>query len=341
MSSRIHSNHNPQTTQHTEADLEHAHGQQAHVHQGQVSQLVGQRIRLRNKLQHNKALAAAFYRNKRFALMHHKPASASGQKLMRQLGQRPRPGGAAKPHGKQAERTRHEEVPHERNPQQGDSQGGHEHGHEHGHDKQEQGRQNQGQGQRQGQGQGQGQQSGQNQQRRDEQREQNKRGATTSSFKIRKASRAARAAPALPATLQTMAQRQQASPAMPQALLASYTHTVVQLTSRSKMELGPLLAPLLVLSATGPMVRKRQLARLATQRNAALAQQAAIPGKGTGSAELLGHTLDLTQARRLAGIEYGEGGQSLAMVRQHLLDASGDGTAAAPAAPKFPTPDAS
>jgi hypothetical protein len=138
-----------------------------------------------------------------------------------------------------------------------------------------------------------------------------------------------------------MAQRQLASPAMPQALLADYTRTVVQLTSRSKMELGPLLAPLLILSATGPMVGKRQLARLATQRNAVLAQQAALPGKGTGSGDLLGHTLDLTQARRVASVEYGDAEQSLAMVRQHLLDASGDGATAAPVSPVFPPPNVS
>ncbi|MGF6612969.1 hypothetical protein OKW45_007957 [Paraburkholderia sp. WSM4175] len=174
MSTRIHGGQQPHVDQQAhDAKTGHAHVQQTHAHQGQVSHLVMQRKLRANKIQHNKALMAAFYRNKRFAESHGKDPSAAGQKLLRQLGTRPRPGAAGKPRDKATGRERPEDGAHEsgqrheNDPNQDREQKhgrDHEHEHEHGQDQrgQKDGQQRDGQQRQQGQQQGRhGQQQGQ------------------------------------------------------------------------------------------------------------------------------------------------------------------------------------
>lgn len=114
MSTRIHGGQHPHLDgQLHDAQAAHTHAQQTHAHQGQVSHVVMQRKLRANKIQHNKAQLAAFYRNKRFAAAHGKDASATGQKLLRQLGTRPRPGAAGKPRDKAGARERPEDGLHD------------------------------------------------------------------------------------------------------------------------------------------------------------------------------------------------------------------------------------
>lgn len=320
-------------------------------HTGQMTQARGftgvkvQHTKMqRARLQHNKMLAAAFYRGKRFAEGMHKPPPPSAQKLMRQLGQRPRPAGSAKAQGKDASaherpddphalEPRHEhehEHPHERerkheqgqqqkhgqqqkrerDQQHGDGQQQHRNGHGHDRDSNPQGEE-QGQPQqhapRDGQPQRDGRQSGEG---RDKPRK----------FAIGKAGRAKAAARSQPlaATMQLLATQRLGAPDLPAELAAACAKEVLRLAAQ--IELGPLLAVPMLLAMRSPMALRRNAARLHAHRHAALMQSAATPGKATAVAGLLGVSLDNTLARQRAGIEYAYDDQSIAAVKQRILD---------------------
>ncbi|MET3553177.1 helicase [Burkholderia sp. 567] len=345
MNSPIRNNHG-----HHAADL----AQQAQAgaeHMGQLTQARGftgvkvQHTKMqRARMQHNKMLAAAFYRGKRFAEGMHKPPPPSAQKLMRQLGQRPRPAGSAKAQGKEASarerpdgqhalEPRHEhEHPHERereheqgrqqkqgqqqkrerDQQHGDGQQQHRNGHGHDHGSNPQGEEH-GQGQpqqnapRDGQPRRDGRQSGEG---RDKPRK----------FAIGKAGRAKAAARSQPlaATMQLLARQRLGAPDLPAELAAACTKEVLRLAAQ--IELGPLLAVPMLLAMRSPMALRRNAARLHAHRHAALMQSAATPGKAAAVAGLLGVSLDNTLARQSAGIEYSYDDQSIAAVKQRILD---------------------
>ncbi len=345
MNSPIRNNHG-----HHAADL----AQQAQAgaeHMGQLTQARGftgvkvQHTKMqRARMQHNKMLAAAFYRGKRFAEGMHKPPPPSAQKLMRQLGQRPRPAGSAKAQGKEASarerpdgqhalEPRHEhEHPHERerehdqgrqqkqgqqqkrerDQQHGDGQQQHRNGHGHDRGSNRQGEEH-GQGQpqqnapRDGQPRRDGRQSGEG---RDKPRK----------FAIGKAGRAKAAARSQPlaATMQLLAKQRLGAPDLPAELAAACTKEVLRLAAQ--IELGPLLAVPMLLAMRSPMALRRNAARLHAHRHAALMQSAATPGKAAAVAGLLGVSLDNTLARQSAGIEYSYDDQSIAAVKQRILD---------------------
>jgi len=318
-------------------------------HMGQMTQARGftgvkvQHTKMqRARMQHNKMLAAAFYRGKRFAEGLHKPPPPSVQKLMRQLGQRPRPAGSAKAQGKEASaherpddqhalEPRHEhEHPHERerkheqgqqqkhgqqqkrerDQQHGDGQQQHRNGHGHDRGSNQQG-EDQGQPQqsapRDGQPRRDGRQSGEG---RDKPRK----------FAIGKAGRAKAAARSQPlaATMQLLAAQKLGAPDLPAELAAACAKEVLRLAAQ--IELGPLLAVPMLLAMRSPMALRRNAARLHAHRDAALMQSAATPGKAAAVAGLLGVSLDNTLARQSAGIEYAYDDQSIAAVKQRILD---------------------
>ncbi|MDN7697018.1 helicase [Burkholderia sp. AU44665] len=296
----------------------------------------------RARMQHNKMLAAAFYRGKRFAEGLHKPPPPSAQKLMRQLGQRPRPAGSAKAQGKEASaherpddqhalEPRHEhEHPHERerkheqgqqqkhgqqqkrerDQQHGDGQQQHRNGHGHDRGSNQQGEEHgqpQQSGPRDGQPRRDGRQSGEG---RDKPRK----------FAIGKAGRAKAAARSQPlaATMQLLAAQKLGAPDLPAELAAACAKEVLRLAAQ--IELGPLLAVPMLLAMRSPMALRRNAARLHAHRDAALMQGAATPGKAAAVAGLLGVSLDNTLARQRAGIEYTYDDQSIAAVKQRILD---------------------
>ncbi|MDF3099606.1 helicase [Burkholderia semiarida] len=343
MNSPIRNNHG-----HHAADL----AQQAQAgaeHMGQMTQARGftgvkvQHTKMqRARMQHNKMLAAAFYRGKRFAEGLHKPPPPSAQKLMRQLGQRPRPAGSAKAQGKEASaherpddqhalEPRHEhEHPHERerkheqgqqqkhgqqqkrerDQQHGDGQQQHRNGHGHDRGSNPQGEEHgqpQQSGPRDGQPRRDGRQSGEG---RDKPRK----------FAIGKAGRAKAAARSQPlaATMQLLATQKLGAPDLPAELAAACAKEVLRLAAQ--IELGPLLAVPMLLAMRSPMALRRNAARLHAHRDAALMQGAAAPGKAAAVAGLLGVSLDNTLARQRAGIEYTYDDQSIAAVKQRILD---------------------
>ena len=341
-----HGHHAADLVQQTQAGAEHM---------GQLTQARGftgvkvQHTKMqRARMQHNKMLAAAFYRGKRFAEGMHKPPPPSAQKLMRQLGQRPRPAGSAKAQGKEASaherpdgqhalEPRHEhehEHPHERereheqgrqqkhgqqqkrerDQQHGDGQQQHRNGH--GHD-----RGSNPHGEEQGQGQGQPQQSAprDGQPRRDG-RQSGEGRDKPRKFAIGKAGRAKAAARSQPlaATMQLLARQRLGAPDLPAELAAACAKEVLRLAAQ--IELGPLLAVPMLLAMRSPMALRRNAARLHAHRHAALMQSAATPGKATAVAGLLGVSLDNTLARQSAGIEYSYDDQSIAAVKQRILD---------------------
>jgi hypothetical protein len=357
--------HNPG---HHAADL--AHDAQAGAeHIGEMAQGRGlMRVKVqhtkmqRARMLHNKMLAAAFYRGKRFAEGNHKPPPPSAQKLMRQLGQRPRPAPSAKGHGKDAAvREPREDAPHgpeqkheheherkreqeqqkhgqqqKREHDQGQDRQGHgrEHDqgqsrqHEHGHDQGQQG-QERGQSQQGSPRDGQPKRDG-----RDSQEGREGRREEPRKFAIGKTGRAKAAARKQPlsAAMQVIARNKLGSPDLPAELAAACTKEVMRLTSQ--IELGPLLAVPLLLSMASPMVLKRNATRLHAHRNAVLMQNAATPGKAAATANLIGVSLDNTLARQGAGIEYSYEDQSIAAVKQRILDA----LAALPATSAKPAP---
>lgn len=298
-----HQNHHAEQAAHeAQTGAEHA-GQASHTH------TVMQRTKmLRAKLQHNKQ-AAAFFRNKRFATSNHKPPSPSAQKLLRQFGQRPAPKGRGGKDGQGRGKDgqgRREDDPHDKR----EHEQGQGHGHDHPHDQKD--------GQQHGQGNGNeqnGQGSGQPQQHAP--RDGQKRREKPAKFAIKKVKAALKTAPSN--RLQQVAEQHRESPDQPRALAAAYTKAVLHFTSQ--IELGPLLAPLLVLGSASRMVLKREPARLHAQRNGALVRLGAAAGKTAAAAGLIGQSLDLTLARQRFGIEYSDDDQSLAMVKQRLLDA--------------------
>jgi hypothetical protein len=316
-------------------------------HMGQMTQARGfagvkvQHTKMqRARMQHNKMLAAAFYRGKRFAEGMHKPPPPSAQKLMRQLGQRPRPAGSAKAQGKEASAHERPDGQHALDP-------GHEHEHPHEHERKHE----QGQQQKHGQQQkrerdqqhgdaqqqhrnGHGHDRGSNQQR-DEQGQQSaprdgqpRRDGRQSGegrdkprkFAIGKAGRAKAAARSQPlaATMQLLATQKLGAPDLPAELAAACAKEVLRLAAQ--IELGPLLAVPMLLAMRSPMALRRNAARLHAHRHAALMQSAATPGKAAAVAGLLGVSLDNTLARQRAGVEYSYDDQSIAAVKQRILD---------------------
>ncbi|HEV3104147.1 MAG TPA: helicase [Trinickia sp.] len=269
-----------------------------------------QGVKLHSKFQHIKAQKAAFWRNKRFAAAHHKPPSASAQKLLRQLGQRPQPGQFAKSRGKDAAKERpkheheHEDGAHEQKHQhENEHEQKHQHEHEHGqgqsHDDQH--------GDGRGQSQQQAPRDGQQRERREKQ--------AKFAIKIVKTKRSV----AAPADLQAIAEQHLGSPDQRKVLAAAYARAVVRLSMKS--ELGPLLAPMLLLNMTSPAVLKRNLARLRAHSTSTLALGTLVAGKEAVTAGLVGHSLDMTLARQRFGIAYTDDDQSLAMVKERLIDA--------------------
>ncbi|MET3624748.1 helicase [Burkholderia ambifaria] len=296
----------------------------------------------RARMQHNKMLAAAFYRGKRFAEGMHKPPPPSAQKLMRQLGQRPRPAGSAKAQGKEASARERPDGQHVLEPR-------HEHEHEHPHERErehEQGRQQKhGQQQKRDQQHGDGQQQHRNghghdrgsnphgeeqgqpqqnaprdgQPRRDG-RQSGEGRDKPRKFAIGKAGRAKAAARSQPlaATMQLLARQRLGAPDLPAELAAACAKEVLRLAAQ--IELGPLLAVPMLLAMRSPMALRRNAARLHAHRHAALMQSAVTPGKAAAVAGLLGVSLDNTLARQSAGIEYSYDDQSIAAVKQRILD---------------------
>jgi len=298
----------------------------------------------RARMQHNKMLAAAFYRGKRFAEGMHKPPPPSAQKLMRQLGQRPRPAGSAKTQGKEASAHERPDDPHALEPR-------HEHEHEHPHERER--KHEQGQQQKHGQQQkrerdqqhGDGQQQHRNGHGHDrgsnqhgEEQGQPQQGAPRDGqprrdgrqsgegrdkprkFAIGKAGRAKAAARSQPlaATMQLLATHKLGAPDLPAELAAACAKEVLRLAAQ--IELGPLLAVPMLLAMRSPMALRRNAARLHAHRHAALMQSVATPGKAAAVAGLLGVSLDNTLARQSAGIEYSYDDQSIAAVKQRILD---------------------
>jgi hypothetical protein len=345
---------------------EHAHratdlardAQAGAEHTGQTMQARGfMRVKVqhtkmqRARMQHNQMLSAAFYRGKRFAEGNRKSAPPSAQKLMRQLGERPRPGSASKARGKEgAARERPElahgaehkreaehdrEHPHEheggqqkkreheREHEQRDQQHRGGHGHEQKHD----GGQSQQNAPRDGQPKREHRDSREEREKREKRDERGK----PRKFAIAKAGKAKAAARRQPldSAMQVLARQRLGTPDLPSELARACTKAVLRLTSR--LELGPLLAVPLLLSMTSPMALRRNAARLAAHRGASLAQQAANPSKAAATAGLIGLSLDNTLARQSAGIQYSDGDQSIAMVKQRILDALAAASTAAPA----------
>ncbi|MCA8031890.1 hypothetical protein LGM46_02765 [Burkholderia arboris] len=105
---------------------------------------------------------------------------------------------------------------------------------------------------------------------------------------------------------------------MPAELAAACAKEVLRLAAQ--IELGPLLAVPMLLAMRSPMALRRNAARLHAHRDAALMQGAATPGKAAAVAGLLGVSLDNTLARQRAGIEYTYDDQSIAAVKQRILD---------------------
>ncbi|OED13568.1 helicase [Burkholderia sp. A2] len=339
MNSPIRNNHG-----HHAADL----AQQAQAgaeHVGQMTQARGftgvkvQHTKMqRARMQHNKMLAAAFYRGKRFAEGMHKPPPPSAQKLMRQLGQRPRPAGSAKTQGKEASAHERPDDPHALEPR-------HEHEHEHPHERERKHEQGQQQKRERDQQHGDGQQQHRNGHGHDrgsnqhgEEQGQPQQGAPRDGqprrdgrqsgegrdkprkFAIGKAGRAKAAARSqpLPATMQLLATHKLGAPDLPAELAAACAKEVLRLAAQ--VELGPLLAVPMLLAMRSPMALRRNAARLHAHRHAALMQSAATPGKAAAVAGLLGVSLDNTLARQSAGIEYSYDDQSIAAVKQRILD---------------------
>jgi hypothetical protein len=304
VTTRIDGGHSPYAQQATEdAHAGDEHSATANVQQTHVSHVHMQRMKLRAKIQHSKAEHAGFYRNKRFATSRQKPQSASANKL---LGQRPRAARSAKGEGKGEWANEWLEV------------GAHfeeeKHKQHEGHEGNEQ-RDPQQPDERNGQSQ---------QQTPDNDNQQNrKRRNKPAKFAVKgtKATKAVSAS-ALPNGLQSIVERHRDSPELPKMLAAAYTKEIVRLTS--KIERGPLLAPLLVLDMVSRSMLTRKPARLLAQCNSALAYRGAAPGTTEATIGVLGQSLDMLLARQGLGIEYSDADQSLAMVKQRLLDATAD-----------------
>jgi hypothetical protein len=291
------------------------------VQQGQVSHTMMQRTKQHAKIQHNKAQLASFYRNKRYATSQNKGLTPANQKLVRQLGQRPRPGAERKVRERDHERR---------------EAGSHECEQEHEHEQQdshrERGREREG-----GQGGGQnpsgdqgrnGQPQGQGEQRQrggaNDERKPREQALKVAAVRTRKPR-----GMAAPTELQAIAAAERESPRLGETLAVAYTREVVKLATQ--LEFGPAIALLMVLDMAGPTVLRRPLGRLHALRNSTLAQRALRAGNAAAGAQLLGHTLDLTLARQRFAIVFGDDDQSVAAARQRLIDASGATAKRAPA----------
>ncbi|WP_316375679.1 hypothetical protein [Burkholderia anthina] len=118
--------------------------------------------------------------------------------------------------------------------------------------------------------------------------------------------------------MQLLAAQKLGAPDLPAELAAACAKEVLRLAAQ--IELGPLLAVPMLLAMRSPMALRRNAARLHAHRDAALMQGAATPGKAAAVAGLLGVALDNTLARQRAGIEYTYDDQSIAAVKQRILD---------------------
>ncbi|WP_275923103.1 hypothetical protein [Burkholderia sola] len=118
--------------------------------------------------------------------------------------------------------------------------------------------------------------------------------------------------------MQLLATQKLGAPDLPAELAAACAKEVLRLAAQ--IELGPLLAVPMLLAMRSPMALRRNAARLHAHRHAALMQSAATPGKAAAVAGLLGVSLDNTLARQRAGIEYSYDDQSIAAVKQRILD---------------------
>ncbi|WP_249203363.1 hypothetical protein [Burkholderia ambifaria] len=118
--------------------------------------------------------------------------------------------------------------------------------------------------------------------------------------------------------MQLLARQRLGAPDLPAELSAACAKEVLRLAAQ--IELGPLLAVPMLLAMRSPMALRRNAARLHAHRHAALMQSAATPGKAAAVAGLLGVSLDNTLARQSAGIEYSYDDQSIAAVKQRILD---------------------
>ncbi|WP_321850297.1 hypothetical protein [Burkholderia diffusa] len=118
--------------------------------------------------------------------------------------------------------------------------------------------------------------------------------------------------------MQLLAKQRLGAPDLPAELAVACAKEVLRLAAQ--IELGPLLAVPMLLAMRSPMALRRNAARLHAHRHAALMQSAATPGKAAAVAGLLGVSLDNTLARQSAGIEYSYDDQSIAAVKQRILD---------------------
>jgi hypothetical protein len=238
------------------------------------------------------------------------------------LGARPRPGESAKKRGKEGATQGRPEFAHgpeqkhelERN-REHEQQQRHDQHHE---QEQEQGRQHE-QNQSGGGGPPQGNSQRDGQQKREDGDASEKRGKPRA-FAVGKAARAKAAArnQLLQPIMQELVRRKLGAPDLPSELAAACTREVLRLTSQ--IEYGALLAVPLLLSMTSPMVMKQNPARLKAYRGALLAQQAATPEKAATTARVIELLADNGNARREADIQYSDDDNSIAMVKQRILD---------------------
>jgi hypothetical protein len=293
-----------------------------------------QRSKLQARLLQNKApQTSVLFRNKRFATSLQQHSSPSGQKLVRQFGQRPTPAASAKRRDQMPaandrnDRTQENEPPREREEATQE------------HEQREKQQQNQRQDQdpmldqedehkherdaEHGTGDESGQfqqdqehsqdQDSQNGQQRHEQREKPR----TFALSVTKIKPKA----VLSNSIQFVAEQHRGSLQLPGILSEAYAKGVLEFTSQFKH--GPLLAVPLLLSMTSRMVLKRTPARLRAHHNGIRAHAPAEPGKSAATAGLIGLSLDLTLARQRFGIEYSDDDQSLAAIKQRLINALG------------------
>jgi len=356
MSSRIHGN-NGHSNQQAEELSQEAHTEQK-FEARTFTRFKVQRVKMqRARMLHNK-MAAAFWKGKSFMGANRLP-SPSAQKFAR-LGQRPRPESSGKAHAKDADfreqpddgsqlnRYEHEhrrdddpqkqhqhphprEREHERERDRDQQQQQPKQDQERGRDQQRQEQEprrerDDGQPQQQQQ---QGQPDGRQPRRDGGKRERSTRIHAAKLGKMRPVRLQALASP-----MQLLAKEKIGSPDLPSRLAADGTRAALDLLSQIPHD-GPLLLVPYLLQMMSPlsMVRRRQPARLQSYHNASLAYAPAVSPKPAVTAKLHALSLDTALARRDAGVDYNDDEQSLAMIRQRILDVGGGAQPAADGTP--------
>ncbi|MBN3825120.1 helicase [Burkholderia sp. Ac-20384] len=318
MNSRIRGNQGRQNHQ-TDELANESHAEQTHQ-SGAFARIKIQHTKAqRARMLHNK-MSAAFWKGKSFIGTHRQPSAVS-QKLAK-LGQRPRADMYGKWRAKSgeghdhalnlvgSEQERHREGDrqqghHERECEREQSRQGQEHGRNRGGDHPQQQSQKQGKGQ---------------DDRQPRQQNPGDRKRTGSVHAIKPGKMRALSPHTLPSPMQLLAKANSGAPDLSSTLAIAGTKAALDLLSKMPHD-GPLLLVPYLLKMIAPlsMVKSRQPARLQAYRNAALAS-APSDGRAPVTAKLHALSLDALLARRDSSIDYTEGEQSIAMVRQRILD---------------------